>query len=166
MIDDLEFDGVVYGEERIPLTLRSCLYVNGAGCHTKKFEEYRLGNVLGLVVTARIPLVYALHSELNGIVSSGGSPRTLEGGVSRVRTFYMYSDGLGIDPTKANACSLYCGWVKSLYKSVNSGDAKEDGYYGKASGMATLLGNATGLGREFFVLNAGLTAPRDRKSVV
>ncbi|MEE4920009.1 hypothetical protein V2K23_11425 [Pseudomonas alliivorans] len=164
MIGDLEFDGVVYGKERIPLTLRSCLYVNGAGCHTKKFEEYRLGNVLGLVVTARIPLVYALHSELNGIVSSGGSPRTLEGGVSRVRAFYMYSDGLGIDPTKANACSLYCGWVKSLYKSVNSGDAKEGGCYGKASGMATLLGNATGLGRDFFVLNAGLTAPSKKNA--
>ena len=116
------------------------------------------------MVTARIPLVYALHSELNGIVSSGGSPRTLEGGVSRVRAFYMYSDGLGIDPTKANACSLYCGWVKSLYKSVNSGDAKEDGCYGKASGMATLLGNATGLGREFFVLHAGLTAPSKKNA--
>lgn len=74
MIDDLEFDGVVYGEERIPLTLRSCLYVNGAGCHTKKFEEYRLGNVLGLVVTARIPLVYALHSELNGLFHQGVVP--------------------------------------------------------------------------------------------
>lgn len=159
MIDDLEFEGVVYGQERIPLTLRSCLYVNGAGCNARKFEEYRQGNVLGLPVTARIPLVYALHTELNGIVSSGGSLRTLEGGLSRVRAFYTYSDELGIDPTKANACNLYCGWVKSLYKEVDSGKAQESGYYGKASGLATLLGNATGLGRNFFVLNAGLTAP-------
>lgn len=164
MIDDLEFDGVIYGEERVPLTLKSCLYVNGAGCNTKKFEGHRVGNVLGHVVTARLPLVYALHSELNGIVSSGGSNKTLEGGVSRVRAFYTYSDELGIDPTKENACGLYCGWVKSLYENVNSGDAKESGCYGKASGMATLLGKATGLGRDFFVLNAGLTAPSKKNA--
>lgn len=159
MSDDLTFDSVTYGEGRIPLTLRPCLYVNGAGCHAKKFSKSQHAQSFGSPVGARRPLVYALHSILNGIVSSGQSPATLRLGVGRVRDFYKYCDSYGLNPTMENACVLYCGWVKSIYKKINDDDIKESGCYGAASSMATLLGVATDLGRDYFVLRADLRAP-------
>lgn len=156
----LTFDSVTYGEERIPLTLEPCLYLNGAGCHAKNFVRCQREGSLGDVIEARRPLIYALHSILNGIVSTGRSPATLKLGVGRVRDFYTYSDSYGLNPTMANACTLYCGWVKSMYKKIKTNGIKESGCYGAASGMATLLGDATSLGRDYFILRANLKAPK------
>lgn len=163
MTDELEFPGVKYGKERIALTLKPCLYLNGAGCHAKKFQEECSIGCFDDAVDERRPLIYALHAQLNGIVSSGKSVSTLRTGVGLVRALYAYSDKMNLHPTMANASSLYCGWVKSLHQKNKSDDFKNSGCYHAASGMATLLGNATGLGRNYFVLQTSLTPPKKNK---
>jgi hypothetical protein len=47
-----------------------------------------------------------------------------------------------------------------MYKRVKSNGLKESGCYGAASGMATFLGEATSLGRDYFILRANLKAPK------
>lgn len=165
MIGDLDFRNSAQGARKFTLTLMPCLYLDGASCDLRYFDEISKSGKLGNPVKDRLTLVYAIHEELDGRVSSGGSWVTLKTNINSVRNFYSYCDKVIVHPTMDNACRLYCDWLVFSYEAVARGSIGEAACYSVATQLATILGNATGLGREYFVIHSGLRAPKAKKVV-
>lgn len=164
MIGDLDFRNPAQGARKFPLTLRPCLYLDGASCDVRRFDELSQSGKLGKPKKERLTLIYAIHEELNGRVSSGGSWATLKTNIDSVRKFYTHCDQVGVHPTMESACRLYSDWLTCSYEAVARGAIGEAACYSVATQLATILGNATGLGREYFVIHSGLRAPKGKKS--
>ncbi len=156
----LDFPSISYNGRETPLTLRSLLYKNGPSCRVSSFDAELVNGQFGSVIQERLPLVVAIHQVLNSYVSSGGSKSTLKNRVLHVREFYTYCEQLGRNATHATACELYCSWVDEIYDQLRRKGGNETAVYGKATSLASLLGEATDLGRALFVCKSGLTSPR------
>lgn len=156
----LDFPSIQYGGRETPVTLRPLLYKGGVNCRIDTFEKELLKGSLGEEILERLPFVVMLHQELNSSVASGGSKATFLNNILYIKQFYKHSELLAINPTAKNAFQIYCSWINELYQKLESKGGSEEGVYGKATFMASLLGAATGLGREYFIHSSGLTPPR------
>ena len=162
MSDEFQFTGIDYNAKQIPLTLTPLLYHGGGGCDMREFWGKLERRELGSEAVRRFSLVVLLFRVLSNIISVGGSVANLRSRVDCLRSFYHFADSRDSEPTIKNVVRIYQSWVRELYKrSVASGQQEiSDADYGRASGLASLLGEATGLGRDSFVKPSKLRAPR------
>jgi hypothetical protein len=162
MSDEFQFAGIDYNSRQIPLTLTPLLYRGGGGCDMRKFWGKLEEREFCSQAVQRFSLVVTLFRVLSNIISMGGSFATLKLQVNCLRSFYDFADSRYLEPTMKNVVGVYQSWVRELYKrSVASGQKDiSEADYGRASGLASLLGEATGLGRDSFVKTSKLRAPR------
>ncbi len=162
MGDEFQFGGVDYNDRQIPLTLTPLLYRGGAGCDMREFWGRMRRREFGSPSVHRFTLVVLLFRNLSNIVSMGGSLTTLRSRVDRLRSFYAFADSRQLEITRKNVVGIYISWVRELYRVCVAAGEKEItiGDYGAASGLATLLGEATSLGRDSFVKPSKLRAPK------
>lgn len=162
MDDEFQFSGIDYNDRQIPLTLTPLLYCGGAGCDMREFWGKMRRREFGSPSVHRFSLVVLLFRILSNIVSMGGSLTTLRSRVDRLRSFYAFADSRHLEITRKNVVGIYVSWVRELYRVCVAAGEKEvtSGDYGAASGLATLLGEATSLGRDSFVKPSKLRAPK------
>lgn len=162
MNDQFEFHQIPYTAREVPLTLQPLLWEGGAACDMRIFWKKVIDNKLGAMHESRVTLIRTIYNLLSDIVVAGGSRETLKTGVNHVRSFYKCADLYRMHPTAETALVVYCKWVKDLYerRKIDNTNGSEAGIYGAASFMASLLGEATELGRDTFVVTSGLQPPR------
>lgn len=162
MDDEFQFQGIDYNSQQTPLTLTPLLYCGGAACDMRNFFEVMGRGQLGSQRLKRFTLVLTLFRVLSNIVSTGGSLQTLKAQINHLRGFYKFADSRHLEPTMKGVVKIYQLWVREIYQKSKASGKKEitDGDYGKASSVASLLGQATSLGRDTFVKSSKLRAPR------
>lgn len=136
----LTFPSINFGSRETPWDLRVLLWKGGAAARSTLALRIIEEGQLGRPCIERVPLVKAIHNELNGRAISGRSKYFLQSTIKTIRDLFAWSDIHHPNISLENIERAYIGWTDHLInRSRVKRDLKEQSAYGIASAAASVL---------------------------
>jgi hypothetical protein len=165
-IPDLTFPGIQYGTFETAWDLRPLLYRGGAGTYIKLVADRMSEGNLGAPIEERISLVKRLHDHLAGKLVGGASQATIKTSISRLRTFYTWTDVTGRSATLDSVEQDYINYSEYLLHRIRAlGDMRELNAYDCAACLSRMFDDVLQL--KFGLLaKTRLSRPKNKKNVL
>lgn len=136
----LTFDSIKYGSRETPWDMRILLWKGGASARREKVNGLIESNQLGKPCTERIPLVEAIHLELNGRAISGRSRHALQSTIQSIRIFFAWADENNAELTIETIEHAFLDWTDYLItRSRIKREISEHSAYAIASATSSLI---------------------------
>lgn len=140
-LPDLTFPTIPYGKTKIPLDLRSLLYIGGAAANTRQINILIDKGALGPPIMKRLNLVKKIHSEINGELVGGGSSYTVIKILHVLRRLFTWAEESKFELDFDNIINTFKNWTDHLIQQHRVvGCISEMSAYNFASIIAKLLG--------------------------
>lgn len=139
-IPNLSFPGVSQGVNETPLDLRPLLFYGGATIRVNKAAGSIDAGTLGPPVIERFALVQRIHEEITAALAGGGSKRTAEPMIRRIRGFFAWAETSGNDLNLEAIERTYLHWADHLLHQVRVvKNQKQETAYGSARVVGAIL---------------------------
>jgi hypothetical protein len=135
----LTFPSLKYSEQDTPYDLRVFLYRGGAAAKRRSVASLINEGKLGAPLLERVPIVSAIHQEMESSLVGGGSRLTLVNTYRTLNRFIAWADKEGEQINLGSVRRAFAGWTEFLLRRQRSGQIKGVTVYGNAFQVGALL---------------------------